>query len=480
MTKYMIGENYHGYEKITVEDFDVTNAQDNLFIIVIDKSCDENVAKYYNFIRNALKKHNRIILIGVEDDNKSFNPLASLLITYEDYDIYKTPGKDALSADYLLKIEKRTPNFSEVQTYIGGSLTAYNDISMLLFGIQSIVEEGNEKALKSFLEEHMESFEGVITALNMMKKTCDVFNSNELINEVNSLKNEKQTLEDTIKDKDSTIENIKFDRDKNKVDAENLKRENEKLKSKVSDTSSSDASTEGSTIKTFKTINTHLLKDNKTKIVLYFKEISYVRYTNTLVTVLFDYIKRQKLKVKLMIYDTNSEMYSIYNPLRVVNGSNYLQDKNNIVHKVEKFVVSEPSQSIITDVLTSDMNFDVVIIYDRMHTLNDVVDGNLVTKYYVINSREEYDSIKDQLKIKDTSCIITNADSSINISKEWKVDGPREFLDIPTIEDFKKRAIQSDSFVFSRYKKQATTLTKEALLDKILAKSKIDTLYNKE
>ena len=53
-------------------------------------------------------------------------------------------------------------------------------------------------------------------------------------------------------------------------------------------------------------------------------------------------------------------------------------------------------------------------------------------------------------------------------------------MDIPTIEDFKKRAIQSDSFVFSRYKKQATTLTKEALLDKILAKSKIDTLYNKE
>jgi len=480
MTKYMIGDNFQNYEKITVDDLDLTNASDNLFIIIVNKSSDSEIPKYYKFVNNALKKHNRIILIGIDDNGKIFNTLATLMITYESYDIYKIVDKDALSADYLLKIEKRHPDYSEAQTFVGGELTAYSDINMLLFGLQSIIEEGNQDALKPFIEEHAVSFENIVNTLNNMKKTCEVFNSNELVNEINTLKDDKNNLEEQIKEKDEEIDKIKYDRDKNKVDAETLKRENDKLKASATSVQVDSDANSGPTIKSFKTLNTQLLKDNKTKIVLYFKEISYVRYTNTLVTILFDFIKRKNLKVKLLIYDTGSEMYNMYNPLRVINGQNYLADKGSLIRKVEKFVVSEPSQSIITDILCSDMNFDVVIIYDRMHTLNDVVEGNLVSKFYVVNSRDEFDNIKGQLKIKDTSNVITHADSSINISKEWKVVGSRDFLDIPTIKDFKKHEINSSSFAFAKYVKQATTVSQKPLVESILTASKINTLYARE
>mgnify|MGYP002517156314 CR=1 FL=1 len=477
MTKYIINETFHGYEKITVDNIDTANTKDNLYIIIVDSKCDEKVADYYKFINTALRNHNKIILISITDENKCFRPLASLMITFSSYNIYEVDSRESLSANYLKTLEEREPDYCEVQTYIGGDLTAFSDMSMILFGIESLVEEGNEEALKSFLEEHMLSIENLTTSLNSMKKTCEMFNSNELVNEVNSLKDKEKKLNKAVADKEESLKDVKHERDENKVAAENLKRENEKLKEKTKELQEQ-SSSGGSTITSFKTTSTQLLKGNKTKIVLYFKEISYVRYTNTLVSVIFDYLKRKGLKTKMLIYDTGSELYSVYNPLRVVTGNDYITDKGNLVNKIEKFVVAEPSQMIIEDVLTSEQAFDVVIIYDRMHTQNDVVEGNLVSKFYVMNSKKDYESLKSQLKINDVSFIITDAANSLNISKEWKIVGDRNFIDIPTIPEYKKHEIASSSFGFSKYMKQATSTTKEGIIDTIIKKSKINTLYS--
>lgn len=477
MTKYIINETFHGYEKINVDNIDAANQQDNLYIIIVDNKCDGDVASYYKFMNTALKKHNRIILISIADDNKCFKPLASLLMTFDNYDIYEVDSRESLSASYLKVLEEREPDYCEVQTYVGGDLTAFSDMSMILFGIESLVEEGNEKALKAFLEEHIISIENLTTSLNSMKKTCELFNSNELVNEVNSLKDKEKKLSKTVAERDESLKDIKHERDEHKVEAENLKRENEKLKEKTKELQEQTSSS-GSTITSFKTTSTQLLKGNKTKIVLYFKEISYVRYTNTLVTVLFEYLERKGLKTKMLIYDTGSELYKLYDPLRVITGNEYITAKGNLINKIDKFVIAEPSQMIIEDVLTSDQAFDVVIIYDRMHTQNDVVEGNLVTKFYVINSKKDYDSLKAQLKINDVSFIITDTTNSLNLNKEFKVIGDRNFIDIPTIPEYAKHVRISSSFGFSRYIKQATSTTKEGIIDTIIKKSKINTLYN--
>ena len=135
MTKYLINENIHGYDKISVNDIDKANSMNNLFIVIIDKSCDSEVAKYYKFINKALKNNNRVITVGVNDENVTFKPIASMMTTFNSYDIYQVDGREYISANYLLTLEDREPDMSEVQAYIGGDVTAYSDMSTILFDI---------------------------------------------------------------------------------------------------------------------------------------------------------------------------------------------------------------------------------------------------------------------------------------------------------------------------------------------------------
>lgn len=476
MTKYLINENIHGYDKISVNDIDKADSMNSLFVVIIDKSCDSEVAKYYKFINKALKNNNRVITVGVNDENVTFKPIASMMTTFNSYDIYQVDGREYISANYLLTLEDREPDMAEVQAYIGGDVTAYSDMSTILFGIESLVEEGNIDGLKNYVEDRILSIEKLTVTLNNMKKTCDVFNSNELIDAVNSLKEKEKKLSNTIEDKDKTIEEIKFDRDQKKVDLENLKRENERLKNRNNDLK---AQTESgsSVIRSYKEIHTQSI-NCRTKFVLYFKEISYVKYTNSLMLQLIKAIKLRNpnLKIKFIIYDTSSELYQVYNPLRIVSGSEYVANKTSIINKVETFVVSEANPTILQDILVSEQCFDVVVIYDRIKGITDLVNGNNVTKFFVINSSTDYEKLKAILKINDTSFILTNASSTLGRTKETgtavkaKV---REFLDIPTIDGY---TTTTDSSKTSKYMKLATEFTKVPLIETIIKKSRLNTL----
>lgn len=476
MVKYLINENIHGYEKITVNDDKAFTERDNMFVLIIDKNCDKNVGSYYRALTQALKNNNRVIMVSIDDENKAFKPLASLLITYNNYDIYQVIDRESISAPYLLKLEDREPDYTEVRTYVGGDVTAYSEMSTILFGIENLIDEGNEAGLKNFLEEHMLSIENLTTTLNNMKKTCDVFSSSELTDTINSLKTKIEKLQQDIENRDKEISNIKFERDENKVNLENIKRENEKLKNSNTDLQAQ-AESGGSVIKTFKEINTQLI-NCKTKIVLYFKEVSYVPYMNSLVMQLTRVFDAKKLKYKLLIYDTQSEMYTAYNPLQAITGADYISMKSTLISKKKAFVVAEPNPTIMQDMLLSEQCFDVLIVYDRTKSLTDIVTGNNVTKFYVINSSNEYEKLNRQLKIPDTSHIITHANSSIEKGKGTSsaASNKRKFLDIPTIPDYNSN---TDAGKISKYMKLVTKLTGVPLIDTIIKKSRIDTLYAK-
>lgn len=466
MTKYIFNYNMHGYESTTVEEFD-SSKDESLLVVVIDKSCDSNTSAYYKLVDNALKNKNRILLIGVEDENISFKPIASLMITYRAYDIYTVLEKDNISAEYLITIEDREPDLTEVQTYIGGDVTAYTDLSTLLFGIESLVDEGNQEKLKDFLEEHLLSIENMTTTLNNMKKTCEVFSSGELIDKINSMKAKEDKYKKDLEDKDKAIADTKYEYEKCKVDKEELKRENDKLKIKNNELKSQTESG-GTVISTYKEVNTSLI-NCKTKLVLYFKEVSYVSYVNTLVSQICGYLDMCKLKHKLIIYDTQNRLYSTYKPLNPISGRDYITMKDTLISKTPKFVVTEPNKAVIEDILTSEQCFDVVIIYDRMKEPGDIVTGNNVTKFFIINSSKDYNEVKDTLKIKDNSFIITNAHSTIDSGTT------RQFLDIPYIEGYSK---QTDAAKSSKYLKLKTSFADLQLIPTIIKKSRINTLIN--
>ena len=477
MIKYLINENLHGYEKIDISKIEVTENSDNMYIIIHNQSCDNNIGDYYKFVASALKHNNRVILVSVDDGNKSFKPLASLMIMYNAYDIYQVVQNEMISAPYLKDIENRKPDYTEVQTFIGGDVISSSDMSEILFAITSLVGEGNLEGLKTFVESRMESIENMTVAINTLKKTTDIFNSNELVDVVSSLKAKNGKLKKDIEDKDAKLDELKLEKEKEYVRAEDLKRENEKLKS--SNESLKAQGSGGAIIKSYTTLNTQLIKC-RTKLIMYFKEVSYVNYTNSLIHQLMTWLENKKLKVKLLVYDSNSELYQQYHPLPTVTGSDYLNMKPTLISKSKQFVVAEPNQIILEDIVTSELCFDVVIIYDKMHGMQDIVTGNNVTKFFVINSSKEYDNLKNQLKINDLAYVITNPNSSIGRAKtNGKVvtgaDVPKKYLDIPTIDGYNA---QTESGKTSRYFKLATS-SKVALIDNILEKSKVYTLVRK-
>lgn len=474
MQKYIIDHKVHGYTPIEIDDMDtISLIKDSEVVIVASSKCAQSLGNYYKATSKLLQNQNRVILIGIEEDNMSyFKALASLMVTYKAYDIYTVGESDIVAGPYLLNIEKREPDITEVQNYIGGDITAYNDLVTILFGIESLVEEGHIEELRDFLEQHILSIENLTTTIDGMKKKCQMFNSDELFDKIKELQEKNNKLQDDYEQQKVEANNFKHDKEQLEVDIKELRRENQKL-SAQNEELSNEAGYGKSVIKTYNTINTQSLQC-KSKMILYFKEISYVSYTNTLVSQIQQVLEAYKLKVKLIVYDTQTNLYMTYKPLPIITGRDYVGQKDTLIHKNRVFVVAEPNQSILNDILTSEQCFDVVIVYDRMKEQNDVVSGNNVTKFYIVNSSKDFKEIKGATKITDTSYIITHAHSSIDNLSNGKSD--RKFLDIPYINAFNTL---TESAKTNKYMRLETSFTGQRLIDTILSKSRINTLITR-
>lgn len=477
--KYIVNESFTGYEKVAVQSIESTKGNDDLHMVILDNSSDREIPEYYKYISSALKNRNRVILVNTEDDNKGFKLLASLMVNFNSYDIYNMKGKDDLSMEYLSKLEGRNPDFSEVQTYIGGDITAYSELDNIVYGMQSLTEEGREAELRQFIEDNIGTIDNSVNALNVMKKNSSLFNSNELVEQVKDLKDNNKDLSDKLEESRHTEENLKYDKKMSEDRATLLETENEELKEKVRELEKSLDSSAGGGLTSFKTLDLRAgtVPNNKVKSILYFKEISYVKYTNSLINYLFKYISKQGLRVKMLIYDTHTKLAGKYIPLRVVNGDIYVQDKAGI-ERADKIVITEPSQNIIIDMLTSNENFDVIIVYDRTNEMNYIIDGPIVTKYFVVNSKSELEGVRNGLKITDSSTLIMNGKTTLGMNERGEISKPedRKFLDIPEIEGF---GLKTDSNRLVSYKKQKTANTKEILLESIFKRSNIETLFRK-
>ena len=468
MHKYILNCSVHGYDKIEIDDVEsINNIYESLVVIVATSDCDEELQKYYKATDTILKNQNRVILIGVEDDNSTFKTLASLLVTYKSYDIYTVNEADKVSGPYLIRIEEREPDITEVQNFIGGDVTNFSDLTTILFGIQSLVDDGNIDELRAFIEDHIISIENLTTTINGMKKKCDMFNSGELFDKIRELQADKEKLQQEAEAQLNKLDEVKHERDELTVKLKNLNKEHVRLKQEKEALEGKDEY--NSALTSYKAINTQLI-NCKTQLIIYFKEVSYVPYANTLIVQLLAKLELMKLESKLVIFDTQTKLYNTYKPLQIVTGKNYVTEKDLLINKSKSFVVAEPNQSVLVDVLTSSKNFDVVIVYDRMKEPEDLVTGNNVTKFYIINSRKDYEEVKNVLGIKDTGSIITNGHSSIPVDQRQE----SQYLDIPYISGFSTSTPSSKT---SKYMKLMAENSKVNLMNRILEKAKVNKLF---
>lgn len=449
MINYIVGCRVFGYTTVDITDECLDNTDVDL-VVVLNSNNTDKLSDYYKVISKSIRYGNKVTLINVNADEKIFKPLAALMAAYRCYDIYTVDNISEVTAPYLKIIAEREPDYCEVQSYIGGDVTAYSKITELIYGIENLVQDGDMDGLSDFISKHSSTIENFSITIDYMKSICEVFHVQDIVDKLNKLedkvskyKEDYDTARKQIVDLQSSKETTENEINKLKERIRELINQNEALK---------DAADTGTVIQHFEPCNTSQI-NCKTKQIVYFKEVTQIPYINSFIDKLIQLWQTGGgLKVKLLIYDNKTEFYESYSGLTVVNGKVYQSTKNTLIRQTERFVVSEPVQMIINDILTYEPGFDVVVIYDRTKSKKDIVVGNNVAKFYVINSNNDYVKVGAQLGITETKRIITRPLSDI----------ADDVLDIPTIENY---SAGSDSAKTVKYSKLMTSKKKPLFME---------------
>lgn len=465
MAVYLINHAIEGIKTKDINDEELIKGNDNTIVLVLGKEQNDQLIPYYKGVADILVSRNRLIAVSIGDECNIAKAIFNLMASHRNYNIYNVNSREVIDREYIDAIINRDPTFDEVQTFVGSDITAYSDISVIVMGIQSLIREGDIEGLKSFLERHLMTIYKFPEVVDYMKYLVDISNSGDLEDRLNELRNLVDKYKAELFEKDEKCRQLEEDNQKIKWELNKIKGEYSLLKNKAEELEKQ-AATVGPAIRTYNEINTSLIKC-RTSIILYFKEISKIPYINSFVTMLLEILKTRKLRVKLLIYDIANGLSGLYRPLNVVGSEEYMMKREAFKTSVEKFVVVEPNPVILNDILTySAEPYDVVIIYDRMKQVKDLVVGNNVAKFYVINSLKDYNEACNIFGAIDKSFVITRPYSRIG----------KEVLDIPTIENYSNL---TDGAKIARYSKLMTSVSNKPLVETILEKSRIAALLKK-
>lgn len=459
MARYSVNCEIVGIDNVDILDGRLTEGSNNTIVMVLNKDTDNKLDVYYNRVIDILVSKNKLILIIVGEESSISKPICNLMCVYRNYNIYNVLNLDVIDSEYIVELESREPSYEEVGTFIGGDTVAYSDINTVLLGIDSLVKQGDSDGLKVFLEKHLTSISGFTEAIDYMKKIVDSVNSDEVKHKIEEMKGLVEGLKEQLEESKQVSKEASLESDKLKKQIDEYKSELTVYK-QTTEEFQKQAVSNMPIYREYSERNTSLMKC-RTKTIIYFKEISQIAHINSLVVALMEALNAHKIKNKLVIYDDKSSMLRLYMPLTYVDSTAYMAKRDIYAGKMEKLVVVEPNPVILEDILTySNGPNEVVIIYDRMRQANDIVSGNNVHKFYVMNSSKEFKEVQSILKITDLTRVITRENSSI---------GPGT-LYIPNIADYNSG---TDTGKLSKYLKLCIKNNKKPLIRVILDKAKI-------
>ena len=455
MFNAIVNYKLHGYEEKDIIDLKEATKEWEIgtAVIVLNSETIGNERNYYSAVKRLCSLGVKVVLINLEGENECFKMLACLMLNYDQYNIYSVKNKSYLSADYVSSLCEREADYNEVQTYIDGDITAFSELGTIFIGIESLVKEGSIEALKEFLESHVNSVENISASIDFLKKNVDLNRSEELTTTINELQTKLDKMEDVKSDVENQLKITENELRNAKQEAATLDEEARTMKLKY-DSLMEQSTSGGVVINSYIETNVAMLHC-KTKIIIYFKEISYVTYMNSFIINLVGRYRASQKKVKLVIYDRKNSISCMYNPLQIVGTQEYLQDKNSLINKPNSFVVIEPNPQIIQDVLQSNEAYDIVIIYDRLKEANDIVVGNNVTKFFVINSRNDFEQSKSIMRIGDKSPVFVRESTGIEHGT---------LFPLATIADYRGGS-ESESARVSQYIKKLRLPNNKLLLE---------------
>lgn len=446
-----------GCERVEITDEKLINDKDQLVYVVLNEStADASCLKtYYNSIKAMLKNNVKVFIVMVAETSKIRGSICNLMQLFGNYNVYQVPDENFISSAYLDTLPERTVTYDEMAQYLQNDIVAYDDMDTVLQGVQECINRNDAEGLKTLIEGHLPTIEAAPTVFSQMKNSIDQANSGVLqdkianikaqLEEANELNEKKQTeirqRESTIDDLNSSLKDARRQLTQTKADMEELKLQVQNA---------------GPAIRSYQTVKTQLLKC-KTEHIIYIKEISRIPYINSFVLMLQEMIKQFRYTSKLLIYDNTSQAQVTYGNMQQVDSAAFESNKAVLLNKTPKFVVTEPAPQILKDILQSiNPQFDVLIIYDRMKQATDLVEGNNVYKFWVVNSFNDYNTTKNLFKIDRTDTIITRPASRI----------APDVIDIPRIKAYE--AETQDNGKFAKYKGVQTTICKQPLMPHFL------------
>lgn len=455
--KYIVNESVMGCERVEITDEKLINDKDQLVYVVLNEStADASCLKtYYNSIKAMLKNNVKVFIVMVAETSKIRGSICNLMQLFGNYNVYQVPDENFISSAYLDTLPERTVTYDEMAQYLQNDIVAYDDMDTVLQGVQECINRNDAEGLKTLIEGHLPTIEAAPTVFSQMKNSIDQANSGVLqdkiasikaqLEEANELSEKKQTeirqRESTIDDLNSSLKDARRQLTQTKADMEELKLQVQNA---------------GPAIRSYQTVKTQLLKC-KTEHIIYIKEISRIPYINSFVLMLQEMIKQFRYTSKLLIYDNTSQAQVTYGNMQQVDSAAFESNKAVLLNKTPKFVVTEPAPQILKDILQSiNPQFDVLIIYDRMKQATDLVEGNNVYKFWVVNSFNDYNTTKNLFKIDRTDTIITRPASRI----------APDVIDIPRIKAYE--AETQDNGKFAKYKGVQTTICKQPLMPHFL------------
>lgn len=469
MNKYMVGNNIIGYDRVEIENWDFEGIKDSILIVSMGGE-KVNLPKYYTCVKKMIAHGNKVILVSLEDDEQ-FKVLASLMASLGKYDIYKVEDRDTITAGYIEMLEERNPDYIETQSYIGADIASYANITEIIMTMENMIDDGHIQELKYYIEANKPAIDSMVATIDYLKKEADLSNSKMLVDRVeklnNSIKEASENMDKAVKEKEEAV--------RLKDEAENAvnqaKAEKQALMSRV-ESLEEQAQNGTPAISFYSTVNMAYIK-HKIQRVLYFKELSNVPYTMSMINSIYELLTNsRKLNVKFVIYDNSTEMYEQYvnNNMKIINSKNYSVNKPMLTGK-QSCLVAEPNPAITNDLLQVPDGFDVLIIYDKMHRYEDLVTGNNVTRIIVSASGKELEAARKKLSITVSDMILTTKNSSIYENTE--LTNRENIVDIEDIEGYSQ---QTDSAKVAKYAKM-TTSRGDKLLGKIFKVSNIATLF---
>lgn len=460
MGKYTVNIELNGFERTDIASSALENSN-NTVIILLDSSTNDKLCEYYTKVGDMLAKGTKVYIITLNNESSIQRQICSLLVSYRNYNIYCVDNIMSITSEYVENIISRNPTYDEVQTFIDSDILAYSDISCILNGIADTVNRGDVTGLITFTSQHLNVINSLMNSINFMKTVIDSNNRQELQSMIGQLKDQLLQTTSRFNTAEADIRKYREEADKYKSQMEYLRDELSGTKTKLEMLSQNIDDTQ--VIKSYSEINTAMI-NCKARVIIYFKEISKIPYINSFVSVLTHAIGLKNLRVKLLIYDNKSSLTAVYKPLNIVGSNEYIANKDGYTSKIDRFVVVEPNPCILQDILTyNNPAYDVVIVYDRLGQLSDLVVGNNIQKFFVIGSNKDYKETQTLFRINDRSSIITRSESGIGT----------DVLDIPYIEDYRS---QTDAAKVSKYMKLVTSAGNKSLMHTILERSRVNTL----